>query len=82
VHPSFAGLNHIHRHVAGWLARHGLDRLLAAEGAAGLDLRRLRKTVELPSAHADERSEITCLDPFGEVQPERHTGVAPCCELR
>ena len=46
VHPSFAGLNHMHRHVAGWLARHGLDRLLAAEGAAGLDLRRLRKTVK------------------------------------
>jgi hypothetical protein len=46
VHPSFVGLNHMHRHVAGWLARHGLDRLLAAEGAAGLDLRRLRKTVK------------------------------------
>jgi len=25
--------------------------------------------------HADERSEITCLDPFGEV-------LAPCRELR
>jgi hypothetical protein len=44
VHPSFAGLNHLHRHIVGWSARHGLDRLLNAASPSGLDLRRLRKT--------------------------------------
>jgi hypothetical protein len=44
VHPTFAGLNHTHQHVAGWLARHGLEGRLAACGPAGMDLRRLRKS--------------------------------------